>query len=68
MVILQDAVARQDGELERVQAKGMIGGVVTAKLDFSKTKGLPECTLDQGRYNGVRTNASGYCDLLVWPS
>lgn len=51
-----------------VQAKGMIGGAVTAKLDFSKTKGLPKCTLDQGGYNGVRTNASGHCVLLVRPS
>ncbi|KAL9551854.1 hypothetical protein PS6_004784 [Mucor atramentarius] len=47
MAILQDAVARQNGELERIQAKGMVGGVVTAKLDFSKTKGLPKCMLDQ---------------------
>lgn len=68
MAILQDAVARQDGELERVQAKGMVGGVVAAKLDFPKTKGLPKCALDQGGYNGVRTNVSGHCVLLVRPS
>ncbi|OAD73617.1 hypothetical protein PHYBLDRAFT_145095 [Phycomyces blakesleeanus NRRL 1555(-)] len=40
MAILQDAVARQYGELERVQAKGITGCAVTAKLDFPKTRGL----------------------------
>jgi hypothetical protein len=29
---------------------------------------LPKCALDQGGYNGVRTNVSGHCVLLVRPS
>lgn len=45
MVILQNVVVQQDGELECVQAKGMIGGIVTAKFDLSKAKGLPKGTL-----------------------
>lgn len=63
--MLQDAVAQQDDELECAQTRGMVGGAIAAKLDFPKTKGLPKCALDQDGYNGVRTNASGQCVLLV---
>jgi hypothetical protein len=34
MAMVQDAVVRQDGELECVQAKGMVGGAIAANGSF----------------------------------
>ncbi|PHZ16930.1 uncharacterized protein RHIMIDRAFT_252499 [Rhizopus microsporus ATCC 52813] len=65
MAMLQSAVARQGGELERVQAKRMVGGAVIAKLDFSKASGFPKRALDQAGYNGVRPSDSSQSILLV---
>lgn len=57
--MLQDVVARQDGKLERIQAKGMVGDAVIAKFDFPKPK---DCS--NARWTRVDTMASGRMSVV----